>query len=204
MEAHLRAGVAIYNAGNYHAAHDAWEDHWLDLESGTDDEQFLHGLIQFTAAVHHATDRNWGGTTGLAESAGEYLADLPDEYRGVDLDPVRTYLTTLRGDPETIERRPPPKLTHDGTTVELADLTFEEAAIAADVYGEEANFDEEIVAQAVAYAEADLDDGEETSEFISMVMDFARGPDRDVIYWRLAEHVQRREQKAADVEELFD
>ena len=26
MDAHLRAGVAIYNAGHYHAAHDAWED----------------------------------------------------------------------------------------------------------------------------------------------------------------------------------
>ncbi|MFB6301121.1 MAG: DUF309 domain-containing protein, partial [Halobacteriales archaeon] len=52
MDAHLRAGIAIYNAGGYHAAHDAWEDHWLDLESGTDDERFLHGLIQFTAAVH--------------------------------------------------------------------------------------------------------------------------------------------------------
>jgi predicted metal-dependent hydrolase len=73
MESHLRAGVAVYNAGQYHAAHDAWEDHWLDLEQGTDDEQFLHGLIQFTAAVHHARTRNWSGATGLASSARDYL-----------------------------------------------------------------------------------------------------------------------------------
>ncbi|NIS31883.1 MAG: DUF309 domain-containing protein, partial [Actinobacteria bacterium] len=59
MDAHLRAGIAIYNAGGYHAAHDAWEDHWLELEAGTDDERFLHGLIQFTAAVHHAQGANW-------------------------------------------------------------------------------------------------------------------------------------------------
>jgi hypothetical protein len=204
MEAHLRAGVAIYNAGNYHAAHDAWEDHWLDLESGTDDELFLHGLIQFTAAVHHATERNWGGATGLAESAGEYLAGLPAEYRGVDLEPVRAYLATLRADPETIERRPPPRITHDGAVVSLGDLSFAETAVAADVYAEEQGFDEEIVDAAIDYARADLEEGNETSEFVTLVMDFARSADREVVYWRLADHVQRREQKEADVDGLFD
>ena len=69
MREHLRAGIAVYNAGEYHAAHDAWEDYWLDLERGTDDERLLHGLIQFTAAVHHAEERNWEGAVGLAESA---------------------------------------------------------------------------------------------------------------------------------------
>lgn len=204
MEAHLRAGVAIYNAGNYHAAHDAWEDHWLDLASGTDDELFLHGLIQFTAAVYHATERNWGGATGLAESAGEYLADLRTEYRGVDLETVRTYLDTLHADPEVIERRAPPKITYEGNPISLADLSFEESAVAAAVYAEEQGFDEAIVEQAIAYAESDLDDGDETSEFLTLVMDFARSAEREVVYWRLADHVQRREQREADVEGLFD
>ena len=77
MEAALRAGVAIYNAGEFHAAHDAWEAEWLGLDDGTDDERLLHGLIQFTAVVHHARERNWSGAVGLAESAGEYLADHP-------------------------------------------------------------------------------------------------------------------------------
>jgi hypothetical protein len=204
MEAHLRAGVAIYNAGNYHAAHDAWEDHWLDLESGTDDELFLHGLIQFTAAVYHATERNWGGATGLAESAGEYLADLPATYRGVDLDTVRSSLATLHADPEVVERRAPPKLTHEGIAVSLADLSFEESTVAAAVYAEELGFDEEIVEQAITYAEADLETGDETSEFVTFVMDFARSAEREVVYWRLTDHVERRQQKEADVEGLFD
>jgi len=69
MEAHLRAGIAVFNGGGYHTAHDCWEARWLDLESGTDDERFLHGLIQYTAAVHHASERNWGGATGLADGA---------------------------------------------------------------------------------------------------------------------------------------
>ena len=33
MRNRLRAGVAIYNDGYYHAAHDAWEERWLDLEA---------------------------------------------------------------------------------------------------------------------------------------------------------------------------
>ncbi|MFC6725607.1 DUF309 domain-containing protein, partial [Halobium palmae] len=41
MDDALRAGVAIYNAGDYHAAHDAWEDVWLDLPEGTDDGRAL-------------------------------------------------------------------------------------------------------------------------------------------------------------------
>ena len=69
MDDSLRAGVAIYNAGAYRAAHGAWESRWLSLERDTDDERFLHGLIQFTAAVHHARDGNDSGAVGLARSA---------------------------------------------------------------------------------------------------------------------------------------
>lgn len=51
MDDSLRAGVAIYNAGAYRAAHGAWESKWLSLERDTDDERFLHGLIQFIAVA---------------------------------------------------------------------------------------------------------------------------------------------------------
>jgi len=61
----LRAGIAIHNAGHYHAAHDAWEDEWLELDDGSD-ERLLHGLIQFTAAIHHARNRT-GGRRPLRE-----------------------------------------------------------------------------------------------------------------------------------------
>jgi predicted metal-dependent hydrolase len=205
MEAPLRAGIAIYNAGNYHAAHDAWEDHWLDLERGGDDEQFLHGLIQFTAAVYHATERNWGGATGLAESAREYLAGLSDTYRGVDVASVRTYLATLQSDPEVIERRRPLALTYEGRVLRLDDLGFASSAAAADVYAEDGPYDEGTIEQAIDYARADLDAGEETSDFVTFVMDFAREPEnRGIVAQRLSERVARREQRESDVDGLFD
>ncbi|MFB6180234.1 MAG: DUF309 domain-containing protein [Halorientalis sp.] len=205
MEPHLRAGLAIYNAGSYHAAHDAWEAYWLDLDAGTDDEQFLHGLIQFTAAVYHATERNWGGATGLADSSLDYLDGLGAVYRGVDLAAVRSFLSTLATDPEVIERRFPPRIAHEGTPVSLSELSFEEAAVAAEVFAEELGYDETVVERAIEYARADLDAGQETSSFVTLVMDFARdGEHRGIVFQRLTEHVQRRNHRKTDVEGLFD
>jgi len=205
MNAHLRAGAAIYNAGYYHAAHDAWEDHWLGLASGTDDELLLQGLIQFTAAVYHARNRNWSGATGLAESAGEYLADLPPEYRAVNVGTVRDYLGALERDPERIERGPAPALTCEGRALGLADLDFEATAVAAEVLAEELGYDEATVEQGVEYARADLDAGEEGSRFVTLVFDFVREPDdRALVAQRLAEHGKRRAHRDADVEGLFD
>ena len=202
MRAHLRAGIAIYNAGHYHAAHDAWEERWLDLAG--DDERFLHGLIQFTAAVHHAQNRNWVGATGLAESAREYLTPLPSPYHGVDIASVRTSLAALRADPERIERVPPPRLTHEGRALELADLDFDASAVAAAVFAETGEYDEAMVERAVEYARADLDADRETSPFVTLVMDFARGGNRAIVHQRLAEHTDRRAARERDVDGLFE
>ncbi|PSQ62929.1 MAG: DUF309 domain-containing protein [Halobacteriales archaeon SW_8_66_22] len=205
MEAHLRAGIAIYNAGRYHAAHDAWEDHWLGLESGGDDEQFLHGLIQFTAAVHHARTRNWSGATGLAESGREYLAGLSGEYRGVNVADVCAYLAGLDADPELIERSRPLALTHQGNQLVPADLEFEAAAVAAEVLAEADGYDEETIKRAADYAAADLDAERTGSPFVPLVFDFLRQPDdRGIVFQRLSEHVDRRADREADVEGLFD
>ena len=205
MDANLRAGVAIFNAGGYHAAHDAWEDHWLGLESGTDDERFLHGLIQFTAAVHHGENGNWEGVQGLAESAGEYLDGLPSPYRGVDLDPVREYLDELAADPEQYDTVKPPDLTVDGRALRPADLDFEAAAVAAEVLAEEVlGYDESVVEDAVGYARDALQ-ANRGGRFVALVMDFVGdGENRDVVYQRLREHVERRRAEESDVEGLFD
>jgi hypothetical protein len=205
MDAHLRAGVAIYNAGDYHAAHDAWESHWLDLESGTADERFLHGLIQFTAAVFHARNTNWSGATGLAASARDYLADLDGPYRGVDVGTVRRYLSVLAADPAVSERRRPPALTYDGDRLALTDLGFESTAVAAAVFAAEYGYDESVVDDAAAYARADLDDGTTESPFVTFLFDFVRDQsNRDIIAQRLSEHVRRRRSRERDVLGLFE
>ncbi|EMA44175.1 DUF309 domain-containing protein [Halococcus saccharolyticus] len=205
MDAHLQAGIAIYNAGRFHAAHDAWEDRWLALDTGDDDERFLHGLIQFTAAVHHATGRNWTGACGLAESAREYLADLPEDYRGVNVGEVREYLAVLDADPESIERGPPLTVAHEGRQLGLDDLDFEASAVAAEVLAEAGDADHATIERAVEYARDDFAAGNETSPFVTLVMDFVRDSDnRGIVRQRLTEHTERRAARDRDVDGLFD
>jgi len=58
-EAHLLAypveyiaGIDLYNAGEFHAAHDAWEERWMG-EVGPDEKLFLQAMIQSAVAFHH-------------------------------------------------------------------------------------------------------------------------------------------------------
>ncbi|WP_253737337.1 DUF309 domain-containing protein [Halohasta salina] len=204
METHLRAGVAVYNAGATHAAHDAWEDRWLDLPTGSDDERLLHGLIQFTAAVFHAQQRNWSGAVGLSESGRGYLAELPPTYRGVDLSVVTDYLQALQNDPERIERASPPALRYRGRSLSAADLELDGIVVAADVVaanGEE--YDASVVDTAADYARREVDSGR--TRFAGLLTTFVdESTHRGIVYDRLAAQVERRRRKRQDVAGLFD
>src|SRR4051794_36248466 len=46
------AGIELYNAGEFHAAHDAWEARWVD-EAGSTEKLFLQAMIQSAVAFHH-------------------------------------------------------------------------------------------------------------------------------------------------------
>jgi len=46
------AGIDLYNAGEFHAAHDAWEERWMG-EVGPKEILFLQAMIQSAVAFHH-------------------------------------------------------------------------------------------------------------------------------------------------------
>src|SRR5438270_2613676 len=46
------AGIDLYNAGEFHAAHDAWEERWLGAV-GPAEKLFLQAMIQSAVAFHH-------------------------------------------------------------------------------------------------------------------------------------------------------
>ena len=220
MDDALRIGAAVFNAGDHRAAHEAWEDVWLALAEGTPDERLLHGLIQYAVAVHHARRRNWRGAGGLAESAGGYLADLDADARGVNIGEVREYLQRLAADPEFAERRRPLPLRIDGDTVEPTDLTFENVASAATLLAAEYGaFEESVVADAVRYARAELDESRASAGdgrpsrrpqrrsrgFVTLLFDFVSDRDRrSLIYDRLRAHVERQRSTENDVSGLFE
>jgi len=214
VRANVRAGLALFNDGYYHAAHDPLEAAWLESDRDDVDGRFLQGLVQFTAAVHHARGRNWAGAVGLAESAREYLDDVPAAYAGVDVALVRRVLETLAADPEVVERRPMPWLTHDGDRVRRARLEFAAAALAAKALAEERGLDGSVVERAAEYVRADRgDDGadgldrgrDESGKLARFIADFAAADDdHGVVYARLRDHVERRDHRASDVDGLFD
>lgn len=192
----LRAGLALYADGEFHAAHEPWEAVWLDSDGAT--ERLLHGLIQVTAALYHTTERNWAGARGLAESAPTYLAGL-DRPHGVDLRPARAFCRRLAADPVVVERTGPPALPQNGEPVAYADLSPAALARATTAVAADTAYDETVLRDAAGFADAD------GTTFRPLLVDFlARPDDRGIVFQRLSEHVDRRRTEAADVQGLFD
>lgn len=216
VRANVRAGLALFNDGYYHAAHDPLEAAWLESDRDDADGRFLQGLVQLTAAVHHARNRNWTGAVGLASSAREYLDGLSATYAGVDVAFVRRVLATLANDPEVVERRPLPFLDHDGERVTRDRLEFEAAALAAEALAEERGLDETVIERAVEYVHEDRERAarddelagrsrDESGKLARFVVDFASADDDyGIVFSRLAQHVERRDHRASDVDGLFD
>lgn len=216
MRANVRAGVALFNDGYYHAAHDPLEAAWLASDRDDTQGRFLQGLVQLTAAVHHARGRNWEGCVGLASSAREYLDDVPDAYGGVDVALVRRVLGTLATDPEVVERRSMPELAVDGERVTRDRLDLDAVELVAAALAEERGLDESVVERAAAYAREDRDREQATDDLAAsgrneaaklerFLVDFATADDDyAIVYHRLGEHVERRDHRASDVDGLFD
>lgn len=203
VRAALRAGAALYAAGEYHAAHDPWEAVWLRLDGS--DERLFHGAIQTTAAIYHARDHNWNGASGLAASARTYLGEVADT-RGVSIPPLRAFCRVLAADPSVIERRTPPAFRVDGRVVRYESLSPEGVWMAAEAIAEEYDYDEHVIRDAVQFARTDrAGDGGENTEFTrfcrALLTETTR---RGVVFDRLAAHVDRRRQERDDVRGLFE
>jgi predicted metal-dependent hydrolase len=93
-------GVALYNAGAFHAAHDCFEAEWYNYGRGTTESAFAHGMVQVAAGAYkHFDFENDDGMRSLFETALQYLHGVPGDFYGVDVLDVRTALTNAVEDP---------------------------------------------------------------------------------------------------------
>jgi hypothetical protein len=69
------AGIELYNAGEFHAAHDAWEDRWRD-DAGPDEKLFLQAMIQSAVAFHHLEIDRPGAARRMYQMSKEKFARL--------------------------------------------------------------------------------------------------------------------------------
>ena len=93
----LAEGLQRYHAGQFFAAHEAWEIVWL--ESQEPEKMFLQGLIQVTAAFHHLRRNNPRGTALLLQAALGRLERYPARFGGISVtllcNDIREWLQAL-------------------------------------------------------------------------------------------------------------
>lgn len=98
----LAEGLRLYDAGEFFAAHEAWESVWLRAQEP--EKMFLQGLIQVTAAFHHLQRSNPHGTTLLLQAALGRLERYPARFGAISVDllcdDIRAWLQALEaGEP---------------------------------------------------------------------------------------------------------
>src|SRR5215210_2828596 len=86
------AGIELYNAGEFHAAHDAWEDRWMG-EVGPREKLFLQAMIQSAVAFHHLEIGRPGAARRMYQMAKEKFARLGVQiFMSLDLEDYQAQL----------------------------------------------------------------------------------------------------------------
>jgi uncharacterized protein len=96
----LAEGLRLYHAGEFFAAHEAWESVWLGAQEP--EKMFLQGLIQVTAAFHHLQRNNLRGTALLLQAALGRLERYPACFGSISVtllcNDIRECLQALEAD----------------------------------------------------------------------------------------------------------
>ena len=86
------AGIDLYNSGEFHAAHDAWEERWMG-EVGPQEKLFLQAMIQSAVAFHHLDIGRPGAARQMYQRAKEKFAKLGRPvFMSLDLDEYQAQL----------------------------------------------------------------------------------------------------------------
>jgi predicted metal-dependent hydrolase len=86
------AGIDLYNAGEFHAAHDVWEERWMG-EVGPAEKLFLQAMIQSAVAFHHLDIGRPGAARQMYLRAKEKFARLGvSVFMSLDLEEYQSQL----------------------------------------------------------------------------------------------------------------
>lgn len=86
------AGIDLYNSGEFHAAHDAWEERWMG-EVGPQEKLFLQAMIQSAVAFHHLDIGRPGAARQMYLRAKEKFERLGrNVFMSLDLDEYQSQL----------------------------------------------------------------------------------------------------------------
>lgn len=80
---YFHAGLALFNAGEWFEAHEAWEEVWH--MAGGEKKRFYQGLIQYAVLLVHISRGNPRGVRAVSKTAPTKFEGLPPVYMGVDV-----------------------------------------------------------------------------------------------------------------------
>jgi predicted metal-dependent hydrolase len=83
VESGLREAARLFNAGEYHAAHEVLDELWEATQGP--DADFFKGLIQASIALHHYSRGNFDGARKLYSGHRRYLAAYLPAHHGLDV-----------------------------------------------------------------------------------------------------------------------
>ncbi len=92
FQASLDAGRQRFEAGAFHAAHDAWESGWRQTRGA--ERRVLQALVLWSSALqHHAHGKDLGANRLLLRAL-ERLGEVGDSFDGLDIEALREALVT--------------------------------------------------------------------------------------------------------------
>jgi predicted metal-dependent hydrolase len=78
----FRAGVELFNQGEFFEAHESLEDVWRAAPAS--EKKFLQGLIQVAVALHHFGNGNLAGARSVLRRAFRNISLYPEGFGGID------------------------------------------------------------------------------------------------------------------------
>ncbi|WKZ70405.1 MAG: DUF309 domain-containing protein [Melioribacteraceae bacterium] len=80
----IEEGVKLFNEHDFFAAHDFFENLWMNAESS--DRLFFQGMVQISVGGYHLLNQNYKGSLSQYKKGTEKLTNYLPDYKGIQLD----------------------------------------------------------------------------------------------------------------------
>ena len=110
-----RKGLEEHNSGDFHEAHEIFEDLWLELDD-RQEKDIVQTLAQADALAVHIETGNMRAAQRLMRQLPELLQTFPEKYKNIDLSDMKKWIKYMisqipsQGEFNNINRKKPPKL----------------------------------------------------------------------------------------------
>jgi predicted metal-dependent hydrolase len=104
-----------HNSGDYHEAHELFEDLWLELDN-RQEKDTVQTLAQADALAVHIETGNMRAAQRLMRQLPELLQTFPENYKNINLRKIRIWIEKAilqipsHGEIKTVNIQEPPKL----------------------------------------------------------------------------------------------